>query len=81
MTELTREPVEIEIQTAAGERLLVKIITARNGRPLIAIAPQFLGRELDWQLRHSALVIRPEHAGRLTKAITRIAASLEGGAG
>ena len=73
MNEPTRTPLEIEIPTGDGLRLLVRPWTNTAGRLLVTIAPQIAGKDGAWRLQHSGLAVAPGHALQLAAALSAMA--------
>jgi hypothetical protein len=78
MTTETDPQIELVVPTADGERLLIRSWTAPNGRQLVTCAPQYVGRDGSWKLRHSGLALRPEHARELAPLLLEMADHVDG---
>lgn len=77
MTDLTRTPFEVEIETGEDNRLLIRTWTAPNGRELVTCAPQHRDRSGEWRLSHSGLALPPDVARALAPALIEIAATID----
>ncbi len=77
VTDLTRTPLELVVETGPDARLLIRSWTAPNGRDLVTCAPQYLGKDGTWRLRHSGLALRPEHARALAPVLVEMAATID----
>ena len=77
MNEPTRIPIEIEIPTGDGLRLLIRPVPASGDRVIIGIAPQWQDRLGTWKLSHSGLMLTPAVARELVPALLAIAAVIE----
>ena len=75
--EPTRIPAELEIPTGPNARLLLRRYTAPNGAELVAVAPQIMGRDGQWRLKHSGLLLAPAAARALGPALAGMADKIE----
>jgi hypothetical protein len=77
VTDLTREPAEIVVETGPGARLLVRTWTTPNGHEVVAILPQYVGRSGGWVLKHSGLCLAPGVARELAPALLAMAETVK----
>jgi hypothetical protein len=70
------DTLELEVSTGPDTRLLLRRYTAPNGRELVAVAPQIMGRD-GWRLKHSGLFLAPAAARELGPALAAIAAAID----
>jgi hypothetical protein len=68
---------ELVVETGRDERLLIRIWTAPTGRQLVTVAPQHVGRDGEWRLKHSGLALAPDVARALAPCLERMAATIE----